>query len=77
MIAYPLNDVVKQADAAIERGGQAFQQCICERCLTKLTLDVPNTFYTSVSCEQCGHTTDIEKVGCNLMLVYRTKELDS
>lgn len=70
MILYPFDDVLKQADEAIEKGGTAYQQFTCKGCSNKLTMDVPNTFYTSGQCDKCGHITDIKADGCNLMVVF-------
>ncbi len=70
MILYPFDAVLKQANEAIERGGEAYQQFTCGGCGNKLTMDVANTFWTSGSCDKCGAITDIKAAGCNFMVVY-------
>lgn len=69
MNLYPFNDVLKQADAAIAKGAQAFQQFTCSGCGAKQTMEEPDTFYTSGKCEECGHITDIRTDGCNFMVI--------
>ena len=70
MINHPFDAVLKDADDCIEKGGRVFQKFECDKCGNVLTMDVPNTFYTSGSCDKCGHVTDIRKKGCNTMVVY-------
>jgi len=72
MISYPFDEVLKQANDAIERGGVAYQQFTCAGCDNKLTMDVPDTFYTKGQCDKCGHITDLKEQGCNLMIVFGT-----
>jgi hypothetical protein len=71
---YPLEDVLKDADNAIEAGATIFQKFTCCKCGQRLTMDVPNTFYTQGSCDKCGELTDLQKTGCNFMAVIGTKK---
>ena len=65
MKLHPFDECVAQAATYMERGATVHQQFNCARCGTKQTMDMPNKFYTSGVCEECGHETDIRKNGCN------------
>lgn len=69
MNSHPFDEVLKNADATIERGGTVYQQFTCGKCGAKLSMDIPNTFYTSGTCDQCGTITDLKANGCNFMAV--------
>jgi len=70
MKLFPFKDCIEQADARIKfTGATAYQQFNCAKCGVKQTMDIPNTFYRTGKCEGCGHVTDIEKDGCNYMLI--------
>lgn len=69
MNLYPFKDCVTGADLLIRKGGTVFQQFNCSGCGTKQTMPDRNVFYRQGKCEECGATTDIEKEGCNYMLV--------
>lgn len=71
MSDYPMMDCVKTADDLIKKGHQVFQKFTCEMCGSRQTIDEPNVFYTSGTCEECKHTTDIEKKGCNYLAIMR------
>jgi len=66
---YPFADVYKTADDMIRKGWTVYQKFTCEQCKTRQTIDVPNTFYTEGSCEECKHITDLRKAGCNLLIM--------
>ena len=70
MLLHPFDEVLKQADETIEKGGKAYQQFTCVGCGNKLTMDVPNTFYTTGKCDSCGALTDIKANGMNFMAVF-------
>jgi hypothetical protein len=38
-------------------------------------MEEPNTFYTTGSCDNCGHVTDIAKNGCNYLLAIPLRGL--
>lgn len=69
MNVYPFDDVIKNADEVIAKGGAVYQQFVCEHCGNKLSMDAVNTFYTSGTCDKCGKITDIRKNGCNFMTI--------
>lgn len=69
MRVYPFDEVCREAKAHADAGLYVFQQFNCAHCGTKQTIDKPNQFHTSGICEECGKETDIEKDGCNYMLI--------
>jgi rRNA maturation protein Nop10 len=68
MKVYPWDEVIPEVLKHIRNGANAYQQFNCAHCGTKQTMDVPNRFFTSGNCEECGKTTDIVKDGCNYLL---------
>ena len=70
---HPFDDVVKTVQEQIAQGHLCFQKFTCAGCGQRLTIDEPNLFYTSGSCDRCGHITDIKKTGCNMVLIMRSK----
>ncbi len=69
MNLYPFDDVLAQANEAINNGYVVYQQFKCAGCDNKLTMDVPDTFYTRGTCDKCGFETDIKATGQNFMAV--------
>lgn len=67
MADHPFNEVVKTAEGLIKKGVNTFQKFTCDGCGVRQTIDVPNVFYTSGKCEECGHVTDIRAKGCNYL----------
>ena len=61
--------VVQEASAQIEKGAKVFQKFTCAGCKARQTMDVPNRFYTSGKCEECGHVTNLVKQGCGFMMI--------
>jgi len=68
MKLHPFNECVTAAEEFMNRGHRIFQQFNCAACGAKQTMDIPNVFYRTGKCEECGHVTNIEKDGCNYML---------
>lgn len=66
---HPFYDVCKRAEEVIRAGGTVFQKFTCENCGNRLTMDVPNAFYKLGDCDNCGHTSNIEKNGCNYLIL--------
>ena len=66
---YPLQECAEAAAKYIEHGGTVFQKFTCEKCGQRLRIDEPNKFFPSGSCDFCGHVTNIEKRGCNYVLI--------
>jgi hypothetical protein len=68
-IDYPFNEVVDEAARLVMRGFTVFQKFTCQQCRQRLTVDEPNSFHTTGSCEQCGALTDIKARGCNYLVI--------
>lgn len=66
---HPFDEVAASADEYIKKGGQVFQKFTCSSCGNRLTMDVPNVFYKTGTCDECGTVTDIEAQGCNYLVV--------
>jgi len=69
---HPFDEVVASANEQIARGATVYQKFTCGNCGNRLTMDIPNTFYESGTCDKCGHTTDIRSAGHNYLLVVGT-----
>lgn len=59
----PLLRAIKQADNLVKQGYAVYQKFTCAHCHQRLTIDVPNQFHRSGTCDKCGHTTDIHRCG--------------
>jgi len=68
-IDFPFFDVVAEADKAIEQGGTVYQKFTCAGCGNRLTMETPNVFHRTGSCDSCNVITNIVQRGCNYMLV--------
>lgn len=73
MNLHPFYEVAKTAGEAVARGDTVHQQFKCAGCGIKQTMEKPDAFFTKGTCEECGHVTDIEKDGCNFMVIRRFK----
>jgi len=71
---YPLTEVAAAAELVVAGGGIVYQKYTCSKCGNRLTMDVPNKFYTRGECDQCMHITDIETDGCNFLAVFPQTE---
>lgn len=72
MKLYPFDEVVANAQQAINNGATVHQQWNCEHCGAKQTMETPNTFYRTGTCEECKKVTNIEKAGHNFMVHFKT-----
>jgi DNA-directed RNA polymerase subunit RPC12/RpoP len=54
----------------IRGGATAYQKFTCSKCGARLTMEEPNKFYETGTCDQCGHLTDIRKQGCGFLLHF-------
>jgi hypothetical protein len=59
----PLPELIAKANDAIDAGFTVYFKFTCDNCNERLTFFVPNTLYTSGTCEMCGHITAIKKGG--------------
>jgi hypothetical protein len=69
MKLYPFYECVDYAETLLSRGSTVWQQFNCSSCGTKQTVPDKNVFYKHGKCEECGVETDIEKDGCNYMMI--------
>lgn len=65
---YPIEECARVADKIIDKGGTIYQKFTCSCCGARQTMDEPNVFYKSGSCQECGGLTDIEAKGCNYLV---------
>lgn len=66
----PLDEVLKSAQQYRDAGATVHQRFQCEACGNDtLGIDEPNTFYTHGECDLCKHVTDLQKTGCNFLIV--------
>jgi hypothetical protein len=66
----PFTEVLRDAEKYAAAGATVHQRFACEACGNDtLGIEEPNTFYTHGACDKCGHTTDLEKTGCNFLVV--------
>jgi hypothetical protein len=71
---HPLSEIIKSVNEVIAKGGVTFQKFTCQGCGNRLTIEEPNKFYTSGTCDNCGTLTDIEKHGCNFVVIYGQRD---
>jgi hypothetical protein len=71
---HPFDDCAVGAEEVVKRGGTIFQKFSCRGCGNRLTMDVPNKFFTEGSCDQCGVVTNIRETGCNFLAVFPLTE---
>ena len=65
MKLHPWDEIIASAHEQLAKGHTVFQQFNCEKCGQKLTMDEPNKFHETGTCDRCGHLTDIKKNGMN------------
>ncbi len=69
---YPIEECAKTA-ATLPRGAVIHQKFTCVRCGSRQTMAVPDKFFTSGVCEECGAETDIARQGCNYVALIPMK----
>ena len=70
VVDHPFYENVAEAQHVIDAGGTVYQKFTCAGCTARQTMSVPNKFFTSGKCEECGHITDILVSGCNFLAVF-------
>ena len=65
---YPFEEVVMDAMKMTERNCDVYQKFTCVGCGQRLTMEEPNRFYETGTCDKCPAVTDIRKMGCNYIL---------
>lgn len=63
---YPIEDCLKTANELNAKGVDVYQKFTCEHCGNRLTMETPNTFYRSGTCDNCGQVTIITR--CNYLV---------
>jgi hypothetical protein len=71
---FPFDEICQAADQKVKEGFEVYQKFTCAGCGQRLTIDVPNHFHRTGTCDRCPAVTDIEKQGCNYMLHMRLRE---
>jgi hypothetical protein len=71
MKLHPFDECLKGAKVIMDKGHNIHQQFTCAKCKAKQTMDVPNVFYKTGRCEECGHITNIKEDGCNYMAHFK------
>lgn len=70
VVDFPWDEVVVKAVELARRGVHVYQKYTCAGCGNRLTIETPNRFYETGTCDQCPAVTDIKKQGCNYMLYF-------
>ena len=73
MADHPFDEVCKQAEEHVKQGRNVFQKWTCSHCGVRQTMPDANHMYTKGICEECDSLTDIQKQGCNYMLILGVK----
>jgi hypothetical protein len=73
---YPIETCAKTLHEIMQPGMTFYQKWTCEKCGDRVTGNTPNKLFTSGHHEDCGHTTDLTRRGCNyvIMSVVKSKE---
>ena len=72
----PFYEIAKEIEALITTGASIFQKFTCEICSARQTMSVPNVLYTAGRCDECGHSTNLERNGCGFMLVASSDPIE-
>jgi hypothetical protein len=68
MADYPLDEILAEADRLIAQGAKVYQKFTCAGCGQRLTIEEPNVFYKSGTCDKCNVITTIKT--CNYMVIW-------
>ena len=68
---FPFWDVVETANEQIKKGNTVHQKYTCSRCRNRLTIETPNVFHKTGTCDKCNAVTNIEKHGCNYLIILK------
>lgn len=66
---HPFYETVDAANKEIAKGHTVWQKFTCANCSSRQTMGTPDTFYKTGTCEECNHITNIEKDGCNFIML--------
>jgi hypothetical protein len=67
---HPFYEVAQRAVQLIEAGADVYQKFTCGNCGNRLTMDTPNKFYKTGTCDNCNYVTNIEEAGCNYLVHF-------
>ena len=62
---YPFEEMLKAAQAKIDKGMLVYQKFTCSGCGARLMIPEPNEFHGEADCASCGAWTNIREKGCN------------
>jgi hypothetical protein len=68
---FPFDDLVERGIERMNQGWDVYLKFTCSGCGQRLTIDVPNKFFTEGTCDKCPALTDIRKTGGNMMIMTR------
>ena len=66
---YPFEEMLKAAQAKIDKGMLVYQKFTCSGCGARLKIPEPNEFHGEADCASCGAWTNIREQGCNYQCV--------
>ena len=69
---HPIRECMEMADEILAKGGTIFQKFTCAGCGERLTMDTPDTFFASGTCDKCDTVTKITQ--CNFMATFSIPE---
>jgi hypothetical protein len=71
----PFHDVLARADSILARGEKGttiYQRWQCEHCRADQVMDNPNIFFKTGICLKCHERTEIDRVGCDLIVLTQS-----
>jgi hypothetical protein len=66
---HPFLEVCHAADTLIQHGATVHQKFSCAGCGNRLTIETPNVFHRTGTCDKCSTVTDIQARGCNYLVI--------
>lgn len=70
---FPFGEVTTKAEALANAGHEVHQKFTCDGCGSRLTIDEPNQFFETGTCDKCNVVTDIRRKGCNMLVHMRLR----
>lgn len=67
----PFDKALAEAEAFIRQGANVHQKFTCGGCGTRLTIEAPNSFHRTGTCDRCDHVTEI--TACGFLLHFGAK----
>lgn len=67
---HPFHEVAENMTEQItKKNAICFQIWTCERCGARQQMERANAMFTEGVCENCEHVTNLERTGCNFLLM--------